>query len=220
MRPRIWCVFPTGNSEAGQRCADAWTLAGVEVACMIDPGQPLIRCDWLLQPSEYPGYVAAQNELAALAFDNGATAVLIGADDIHPGTGVTADALSTEIVYHGRGAIIQATGDRYEAMSWCAPFPLITREAAARLNDGRHVYHPGYRHFFADQELRDVAIAASVYIEEPRLKIEHRHHTRGHADTLPAEKRQAASARHEADRLIYEQRLALGFPGAWQERTA
>lgn len=214
-----WVVFPSGNSAAAAVCVDAWRAAGWRVAVLIDHDQSPVDCDLLLRPERYPGYVASQNTLAALAFDAGADAVLIAGDDIYPGRG--ADAATLWQVYRdafsdGVG-VLQATGDRYDAMDWCAPFPLISAKTARLLYGGSAVYHPGYRHFFADQECREAAIRVGRYAEVTTVVIEHRHHSRGHADTLPPEKRRAASDRHAADWQRFRERQQAGFPGAWPE---
>lgn len=209
MATDLWIIYPTGNAVAGANAAAAWHDAGLKVACMVDSDSEWIDCDLLKVADQFPGYVPAQNLLAREAFDAGAEAVLIGADDIYPGRNANADA----ILQHYREALpaldgaMQCTGDWYDAMAWCAPFPVIGKA----WHQTRGAYHPGYRHYFADQDLKEHAQLLGKFVECPDIAIEHRHFTRGHADNLPSEKRNRAQQFHATDYAEYVARASRKF---------
>lgn len=210
----IWVVFPTGNSKAGQTCADAWKSHGFKVACLTDLGEPRVDADLVLTPNKYPGCVASLNLLAKSAFDFGAIGVVLAADDCFPGINASRLWQRYQQLLGGFG-VLQATGDYYEALSWCAPFPLIGRGTFKTLYGGAGPLCGDYRHYYADQEIRDVAILNGCFAEDPESIIEHRHSSRGFSDNLPTAKRAAAQSIHAGDSATYERRKAAGFPGAW-----
>jgi hypothetical protein len=210
----IWVVFPTGNSAAGQVCADAWKAHGFKVGVLIDLDEPKVDADLVLIPDKYPGCVASLNMLTKRAFELGAAGVVLSADDGFPGS--TSDKFwqrYQELL--GGFGVLQPTGDFYEAFNWCAPCPLIGRSTFACLYGGNGPLCGDYRHYYADQEIRDVAIASRCFATDNELTIEHRHFSRGHKDTLPPAKRRYAQSTNAGDRHTYEFRKAAGFPGAW-----
>lgn len=202
----IWAIFPSGNSEQADKCAAEWRRAGYEVAVLIDAGQTPVKCERLFIEPDYRGTAAAFNRMIR---ELDGDLFLCLNDDVFPGPGADADnfgRIFRERFPDGFG-VMQATGAWYDAMAWCAPYPLIGAKYAAT-----KPWHEGYYHLHCDQELRDVAIRRNAYAECPEVAIEHRHYTMGHADTLPAEKRAKNRARHLADAKLYEARKAAGFP--------
>jgi hypothetical protein len=213
----IWVVFPTGNSKAGQVCADAWRAHGFKVGVLTDLEEPTVNADLVLTPNKYPGCVASLNLLAKSAFNLGACGVVLSADDGFPGS--TAERFWQRYQKQlGGFGVLQPIGDFYEAFNWCAPCPIIGRSTFESLYGGNGPLCGDYRHYFADQEIRDVAILNGCFATDPELTIEHRHSSRGFTDTLPAEKRAFAQSVHAGDSVTYEQRKASGFPGAWTQR--
>jgi hypothetical protein len=206
-----WAIFPSGNSIAAQSCANAWKAAGWKVAVLIDDDQPDVECDWLIREPKYSGTGASFNKLLDAIGDWHIAACVN--DDMFP-TRCTVQQVLMTMSAVGGNAVLQPTKEYYEAMQWCAPCPIIDSTYAKKINCGCGPWWPGYRHFFCDQEFRDVAIRFGRYFECKDLGIKHCHHTMGFPDTLPPEKRKVNRMRHKADEQLYRQRLVAGFPGS------
>lgn len=194
-----WAIFPSGNSEAGQACADAWSAAGWMVAVLIDTDQPSVRCDRLFLETNYRGTGAAFNRMIAeLDFDM----VACVNDDMYPTKCNETDALAEMLIkFGGMCGVIQPTGIYFDGNAHAATSPIIGRDYIAAYGPA---WDERFYHLWGDARLRDLAIQRHRFIESPRLGIEHRHHTQGHADTLPPAKRAANNAQHKADRELYE----------------
>lgn len=204
MNSNAWAIFPSGNSEAAQACADAWWEAGWLVGVLIDADQPDVQCDRLFREPNYRGTGASFNKML-LELDYEFAACVN--DDMFP---VNCRPETVREVYQKhfgsvRG-IIQPTGAWFDAMAWCAPCPIIARSY------GPNPWNEAYYHLGVDCELKDVAELRDLYLATTELAIEHRHKSLGFTDTLPTEKRAKNNAMHAADLKLYEQRKAAGFP--------
>jgi hypothetical protein len=86
--------------------------------------------------------------------------------------------------------------------------PILTRKYYERLG---HVFNPAYRAWYADTEFAAVAHLDGVVIDaREKLRFDHRHFSEGRCphDAINAR----ADAGGEADKLMFEQRKAAGFP--------
>lgn len=212
----IWAAFPSGNSEAAAICVKAWQDAGYKVAVLIDDEQADVPCDLLYQTDSYGGTAASFKILVNEMLGEGARLMALINDDFFPTFNASAENVANRYACHfpdGCGAL-QPTGDWYAALSWCCPSPVVDAEFAKRFNGGMGVFWPEYYHLYCDQEFRDVTRRIGCLVETDMIGFEHRHRTRGHADQLPAEKRQKIVARHDADKALFLSRQAAGFPGA------
>lgn len=72
---------------------------------------------------------------------------------------------------------------------------------------------PHYKAWYADQEVVDIAKREGLYHMEPNAVVEHLHPEWGKAKTDDTYR--LASKNHAADRNIYEERKAKGFPIDW-----
>ena len=202
---KLWAAFPSGNSEQASICAKAWRERGYRVAVLVDEGQPSVDCDLTITEPNYRGTAAA----FAKMFGQIGESMLCLNDDVFPGDGADADNMARLLLlrFPDTFGVLQATGDWYDAMAWCAPYPLIGKRYMQT-----EPWHEGYYHLHCDEELRAVAIRRAAYAELPDVHIEHRHKSLGFTDSLPAEKRAKNNERHAADRALYETRKAVGFP--------
>jgi hypothetical protein len=213
--PAWWAIFPSGDPDIGQACADAWREVGWSVAVFTDYGERKVDCDMAVE-GEYQGQPATFNRLIRYLLRQGQFAgAMCGNDDMFPGPGADVRHFSARFIerFPDTFGVAQATGDWYDAMDWCAPAPLIGRDYCWRINQGFGPWWSEYHHLHCDQELRSVAMMLDAYAEFPDVTIEHRHHSRGHADQLPPLKRLRLSDRSRLDAGIYQHRAANGFPG-------
>lgn len=194
-----WAIFPSGNSEAGQACADAWSKAGWLVAVLIDDDQPDVRCDRLFRESNYRGTGAAFNRMMA-EIDYDLCACVN--DDMYPTKCGSVDALAAMLIqFGGMCGVIQPVGTYFDGNAHAATSPIIGRDYVTAYGPA---WDERFYHLWGDALLRDLAIQRHRFHESPKLGIEHRHHTQGHADNLPAEKRKRNNDQHRADRELYE----------------
>lgn len=207
----MWAIFPSGNSDAAQACADAWLLAGWNVSVMVDADQKPVECEKLLTTEKYLGIAWAWNQIMA-ALPDDVYAVAFINDDMFPKPCAANDVRSAFMEkFNGYDGVIQPTAIRVESMQWCSPSPIAGGWYLRRFR-GRAAWHEGYFHYFCDQEFRNVAEKFNRYAEVEELGIEHRHHASGYADTLPPEKRGRMTAAWVESYRLYEKRKAEGFP--------
>lgn len=198
-----WAIFPSGNSEAGQKCADAWAAAGWNVAVLIDADQPEVDCDYLCRESDYRGTGAAFNRLMdGIEFD----IVACVNDDMFPKQCTAIHAYRAMLDHFGDlCGVIQPVGCYFDGNAHAATSPIIGREYIEKFGPA---WDERFYHLWGDALLKDLASKRGLFWESWELAIEHRHHTLKHTDTLPAEKRARNNARHAADRALYD-RLSI-----------
>lgn len=194
-----WAIFPSGNSEAGQVCADAWAAAGWLVAVLIDDDQPDVRCDRLFREKNYRGTGAAFNRMM-VELDYYLVACVN--DDMFPKQCRAIDA-TREMLFQFGGpcGVIQPMGCYFDGNAHAATSPIIGRDYVTAYGPA---WDERFYHLWGDARLRDLAIKRHRFYESPVLGIEHRHWTQKHPDNLPAEKRKKNNDQHRADRELYE----------------
>lgn len=196
-----------------------WREMGYRLALWRDPGDDLIGCDLLLSGA-YPGYALALNSLSAAVFalDGEAQWIVTGGDDIEPEAAKRAEEIAAECSEHFNGTfgVMQPTGDRWGhrehvyAEHVCGS-PFLGREFCRRMYGGRGPLHPGYEHFYEDEELQQVAVMLGVLWQRSDLTHYHHHYMR-ERQARPAFMRDADRVFSEGQRMFQARKLA-GFPG-------
>jgi hypothetical protein len=214
----IWYAMPSGDHVVARECGRQWQARGFKVAVMFDDDEPLATwADLCLHThGRFPGYAKATNRLISECIARGATHAIGGNDDMFPRDAcdpATLTSLWGQRFGNSTLGVMQPTGDMWGGMPWSAIVPVIGREYAERINNGRGVYWPEYFSLYSDTELHDVARKLGLYYTEPGVTIYHDHHTRRGSDQLPAVKREAQQREACGDRTLYERRVASAFPG-------
>lgn len=214
MQSEWWVVFPAGNSTAGQVCSNLWRSEGWRTAVFTDAGNPLVKCDRGMT-GEYRGVAATFNAFARELIPRGARGMLYCNDDIFPSKGADVETFSRLFLerFPDTFGIAQPTGIWYDSYNYAACCPLVGAEFARRMNGGAGAFREEYRHFYDDQEIKDVAELRGCYAQLPEVHLKHLHHSYGFADTLPEEKRKRIYEARARSERIYNQRKAAGFPG-------
>jgi len=194
-----WAIFPSGNSEAGQSCADAWSKAGWLVAVLIDDDQPSVTCDRLFIETNYRGTGAAFNRMMA---EIDYTICACVNDDMFPaGCDAPVAYYSMLNQFGAPCGVVQPVGKYFDGNAHAATSPIIGRDYVTAFGPA---WDERFYHLWGDARLKDLAVKRHRFYESPTLGIEHRHHTQKFADTLPPAKRAANNAQHKADRELYE----------------
>lgn len=210
----IWVSMVSGNAELAETNGQKWKDAGFKLFADIEHGK--VRCADLTVIRTYDGHPRSSNQAIADCIELGADIVLNVNDDMFPINLTTTDLIKAWAFAFGESTlgVMQCAGDMWGGMAWAAVCPAVGRDYAKRINGGKGLYWHEYDHYFADQEIRDVAMRCEKYVQHPTLMIYHDHHTRGGRDGLSEMNREHTRAKHEHDRRIYEARRSANFPGS------
>lgn len=215
-------IFPSANQAAAAKCCDAWRSCGYRVAVALDAPATFSGASALILDA-WRGYGDACNRVAAHAH---ADVMIFGADDILPDPNKRADAIAAEFMerFPDGFGVMQPMGDAWGALApgaeRAAVSPWVGAGFVRRTYGGNGPYWPGYSHLYVDAELWNVAEMAGVLWQRHDLTQYHAHHSRGHGDNLPADKRRRIVKQAAADRALFYQRRAADFPGALETAVA
>jgi len=231
MNGEIWYAIPTANLPQAARTLAAWRARGYRTAVLVDGGADIVTAralgDLMIWTAQYEGWPRAANALARTIFaQTAADIVVTGGDDVMPdGThsaGDLGEQFRDRFGADGLG-VMQPTGDRWMpdktgvvAIERICGSPWIGRGLAARLNGGLGAFRPEYRHFFADEELKCVTERLGLLWQRPDVTQIHEHWSRrlpGRARRRRPDYLRPAQAHWAADRDLFHERQAAGFPG-------
>ena len=190
-------------------------------------------------PDPWPGYPSVVNEMLKLIMraDENCQVAVAAADDMFPDPTKTADVIEREFMkrfeawdehiaafmsFFGTrvdlGAmegylVMQPCGDTWmeHAASRICGSPWISRAWAMRGYGGRGAFWPEYSHFYADEELWNVANDHGFLWLRPDLEQRHDHWTRLNQDR-PAYM-EAKCAGWDRDKAMFQQRREAKFLG-------
>jgi hypothetical protein len=153
------------------------------------------------------GAVYAWNKLLKLATGD---FIALWADDLMPQRDWLGFAISELNHMGGHGLIglndLSSDGNVYAA-HWLADRGFIMGELHGVM------YPPVYKSWWCDREVTDKARALGMYRWARRAIVEHLNYTFGKSQ--PDRTYRDAQTNYEADRILYEQRKAAGFPLDW-----
>lgn len=181
----VWFAIPTKKDPVGVAEAVApWRGKGYKIALFRDACDAPCEAD-LIVSGQYRGYPKAANELCHAVFREDAEADLlcVAGDDMHP-PHLEADQIADECTAHfgGTFGVMQCTGDRRgfdhsgrAAAERICGSPFLGRDFCRRWNGGIGPFWPDYFHYYADEELHDVSMAAGILWQRQDLTIRHDH---------------------------------------------
>ena len=162
----------------------------------------------VINNAEHKGAVACWNQGYSVA--KGA-AIVLGADDVVFLNGWLDAALETLEELDGWGMV--GFNDGITPAHAFAPHFLMTRDFINRYMAGYFV-PPCYKHHYIDLEATARAKRAGRYKWCEDARIEHRHHA--HKLAVMDDVYKLANAYLEADKAVYQARLAAGFPNDYK----
>lgn len=194
-------VFPTANRARCARVGPTWNALGYN--CITYTDGDFVR---------YPGYFNGVNQIIREIWDDEWNVVICAADDLYPDPRPAEEILE---VYRTRfpdfDGVMQPCGDDLPGTAEICGSPWIGRKFIERAYDGFGPYFPGYRQFYGDEELQNVAQAKGKLWMCLSVTQRHEHWLRG----IPKTDYQLANERHwEHDKALFTSRKAAGFPGA------
>jgi hypothetical protein len=133
--------------------------------------------------------------------------IALWADDLMPQAGWLDQALEALDSIGGDGIVgyNDGSGDTFAAHF------MITRPYVRAHGD--LIFPPMYRSWWCDREMSEIARREGKFAITPRPIVTHNTHLLGRSENDRTYR--DAALNHEADRLLYEQRKAAGFPPDW-----
>ena len=212
---QVWFAIPSASVERCRAVLPAWRERGYKLAVLQNREFGDVGADAVVRADAYPGWAASVNALCREVVPKHAAAVVTGGDDMLPDPHHSAADISRafcERFPDGFG-VMQPTGDGFlHAGEYCGS-PWLGRGWIERAFGGRGPMPTGYRHNWADHELRWVARGHHALWLREDLAQRHEHFSRS-GETPPAYWVESVGAHDEADCRRFIARSWLGFPGA------
>jgi hypothetical protein len=239
----VWYCIPSIRPNGGT--IPLWRERGYNVA-VLRQGDP-IECEVQIPTGEYKGWAPSVNILAKWVIEHDPTAewIVSGGDDYEPDMSKDADQIAAECYCHfytqgifreGYFGVMQPTGDRWgdtpasraqygenrgAYIDRIAGSPWMGREWCKRAYQGNGPMFAGYKHMYADEELKEVAEQLGVYWPRRDITQLHKHWGRMPSDDqfanmadCPDFLRPVNTPQHwyESQKLFTERKMA-GWPG-------
>ncbi len=243
----VWFAIPSIRPNGGT--IPIWRERGYKVA-VLRQGDP-IDCEIQIPTGEYLGWAPSVNILARhiIEHDQSAEWIVSGGDDYEPDMEHSPGEIAFECRQHfempipqsdewddGTWGVMQPTGDRWgdtpasrtqygedrgAYIDRIAGSPWMGREWCKRAYQGNGPMFGGYKHMYADEELKEVAENLGVYWARRDIGQLHKHWGRKPGDEfaqmsdcpdflLPVNTPQHW---HESQKLFTERKMA-GWPGS------
>ena len=206
--------------DRANQAVEAWAKMGYRTLVYQDLGSTPCQAD-VVQMGRFTGYYRIINGLVETAFCEGADLVTCASDDMRPDPETPANEIAAMYLdrFPEADGVLQATGDpqgkdekgRPAAARICGS-PAFGRGWVMRAYQGEGPFHSGYRSYFADEELYEVAKREMRLWQEPNLKIDHLHWSWGRMKKQ--QYHNIAQLNWECDRELFQERKAQGFPGS------
>lgn len=221
----VWYAIATANAENAQHVFPLWKAKGYKVCAFVDLNTPVPyrkQIDLVLE-GQYTGWPTVVNGMCRilLAHDPIASAIVTGGDDMWPGEGdPDASYLEMQFLYHFGGSlgVMQPTGDRWMvdkagtvAAERICGSPWMGRDYITRANGGRGPFWPEYHHFYADEEMLNTTKKLNLLWQ--RIELTHYHDHWSRRKVSRPEYLHKAQRNWGADRELFFERQAQGFPG-------
>lgn len=211
-------ALPSANEDMARKHLPNWIAQGYRVVVGQDrhrftiPGVEVFD----LGPV-YRGYATSCSLLIKMARLHDESVVVFGGDDMDPDPHQTAEQIADIYFRHfpALDGILQPTGDSMDGTKRICGSPWVGLKWLRHANLGAGPFHPGYHHFYSDEELFDVASACGKLVQRDDLTQRHDHWTRrGLSAEQVAPIHAPLAARWDADKALYLHRRANRYPHA------
>lgn len=217
--PKVFVLMPVARADRAKAAVKTWTAAGYDMVLYQDSGTtPFTQQPTLTGP--YSGVWNATNLLARFALSLGADICVFAGDDMEPDPKKSPAEIGREYLEKfptGLG-LMQPCGDpqgvdgsgRPAAARICGS-PWFGVEWIQRAYRGRGPTLGLYYHFYADEELYELAYSKNLLWLRPEITQQHLHWSWGHTQRQPYHER--ANTHFQADQQLFFKRQREGFPG-------
>ena len=216
-----WYILPSAAPiQQLETCISRWHDCGYKVMVFDEQARPN-SADWAISDRPYHGWPRTINLLAqvVLSLDQDCQVLVAGGDDVDPEPRVRADVIADQFLSHFGGSlgVMQPTGDVWmvdESGKGCAERvagqPWLGREYIRRGYLGVGPFWPGFHHFYADEEIQNVATKMKIFQQRPDLSQYHHHWSRNGGKR--PEHLKHAQQHWNHDKMLFETRRDNGFP--------
>jgi len=218
--PKVTVLMPVARADRAQAAVKTWTAAGYDMVLYQDSGTtPFTNQPTLTGP--YQGVWHATNLLARFALSLGADVCVFAGDDMEPDPTNSPVSIAREYLERfpdGLG-LMQPCGDpqgvdgsgRPASARICGS-PWFGAGWILRAYRGLGPTLGLYYHFYADEELHDVAATLNLLVMRPDLTQYHKHWSWGH--TQREAYHEKANTHFQSDQRLFFERQKNGFPGS------
>jgi len=215
---KVWYAIPTCNVIRANAAFLKWKRQGYKTAALVN-GLPKemaskVDADVIVYSQKYPGWPESVNILSRYLGGN-VDILVTGGDDIYPDPKHDAQEISSQFQARFGSAgfgVMQPTGEDWGGYNkkLCAS-PWFGKAWLNEGYGGRGPLWPEYSHFFADEELRELAQMLGVLWQRDDLSQFHDHWSRSGGP--PKEGYQTALDKlWNKDETLFRMRKASGFP--------
>lgn len=226
MTPKVCYLLPSANERLARVYLPQWLAAGYRVVTLQDRFKFDIPGVEVHRPfSQFLGYPASIRWLVENALPDDCDLVVTGGDDMAPDPNLKPATIREQ--FFGRFpdgyGVMQPTGDRWgtdksgrSAAERICGSPFMGREFLLNSYEGLGPFFRGYFHFYADEELFNVATRDGVLWQRRDMTHFHDHWTR--TNRRQPEIYGLLQAHWERDRDLFAKRRSQGFPDSGRLR--
>lgn len=214
MTDAVWYAIPSASVDRCRQTLPAWREMGYRVAVLQNRQRGEIPADLVVWSDTYPGWAASVNLLCSQVVPLNAPIIVTGGDDMLPDPNKPAAEIAEEFLerFPHTFGVMQPTGDDFMNCAEYCGSPWLGRAWIQRAYRGNAPMWSGYRHNWADHELKVIADAYAALWQRPDLTQQHLHFSRTRADAPEYWRTQVhAHDRRDVERFIG--RLLTAFPG-------
>lgn len=219
MSLNCWVVFPSAMTDRANAAVDAWSARGYHTLIYQDIGVKACSAD-IVRFGQFPGYYRIINSLVEDALCEGADIVTCAGDDMLPDPVSTAQDIGRfylSLFPEGEG-VLQACGDGQGIDALGVPAaaricgsPTFGRDWITRSYEGNGPFWDGYRSFYADEDLKEVAQRLGYLFMAHQFTFLHKHWSFGHMSRQFYQERNS-NEHWQNDAALFAERKAEGFP--------
>jgi hypothetical protein len=220
MTKAAWMIFPSRNAERAAHTVRLWHARGYSVLAILEPDMDDCGAD-LNVHEPFVGYWANCNRHALSLLDV-ASAVVLAADDMDPDPDHEPAAIVAEMdaKYPDGYVVMQPTGDPMDGTDRICGSPWFGLGWIRESHGGRGPCPYGYRHFYGDEELFNVAKAQGVLWQRADLTQRHNHWCRRDKYKTVRTDYQLRNSDlwWDKDKALFQEEMAAGFPGSGRKK--
>jgi len=211
---KIVYAIPSANPGRAEKTLARWGAMGYDTAVVLDPGMPSIAVSHCRWQDPYPGYFPCMNVLSWELRDQ-YDIIVFGGDDMYPDQTKMAQEIGQEFVEHFGGTlgVMQPIGDTgIPGVDTICGSPWVGKEYLLRSYQGKGPWHHGYRAYYGDQEMKDVAEKLGLLWQRKDIAQYHHHFSR--AGGPPKERYQQHNENNHwnPDQMRFFARKREGYP--------
>ncbi len=211
---RVVTVFPSCNPERAATARDRWRAKGYAVHVWVEESfLASFEADSLVRSATYPGYWCAVNHLAKAAVASGADIVVAIGDDMDPDPRPAQDIGAEYLARFPDGfGVMQPTGDPLDGTDRICGSPWLGRGWVEEAYGGAGPLWSGYKQFYGDEELLNVATKLGVLWQRKDLTQYHHHWVGGRVQPMHYQTRNSGLY-WEHDQKMFFGRKKATWPG-------